>query len=194
MDLTLHRMTRCEVIEVLEKARKDIEKVSKDKKIDVELYAMSRNGEKQFPFMADVVDGRLTVLTIEKYVLAIAPFMGSKLHQMSVDELIAALKSFKNDDIQMNRTSAVGKVLYAEYDNCVHIVLIPVPLNIEEVNKFVDDVVARSCERARSGGKCGTCTILLSGESCEHLDRASGLARRKFDPKYKERVNGDEKN
>lgn len=108
--------------------------------------------------------------------IAMAPLFGSRMRELSVEDLVEGLKGCSSDDVYLQWPSddprtVVGKVLGIVVNGELKVVLWPVPKDIERVNEEVRKICARKCRVAELGMQCGDCPKLGNCDILRDADR-----------------------
>lgn len=173
MSMTLHRLDRKEILnelywigERMNYPKSEIISINRHGvRTSIVKVEEKANGVFLFPFEAG------------NPLLKLAPFMGSKMHDYDMGDLVSELEACTHDDVWLQWPTGephtvVGKILGVGHGDTLTVNLTPVPEDIEEVNRLVHEkVVAAGCETAGSGTQCGDCPMLSGCEILGKIDR-----------------------
>lgn len=174
MSLVLKKIGRAELLDQIRKCV-DMSRTPSGKVPECELVVMSRNGKRRIVKVSeDALGVFMWPYEENSPFIAMAPFMGSNVHYHTLHEIVAALERCKSDDVWLDAPredphTVPGKVLGIEARGTLTVILVPVPADIEVVNREVHAYVSHRCELASGGQECGDCPFI---GGCEHLKAA----------------------
>ena len=174
-DMTFHKLDRSEILRELDWVKHSIG----ENCTSSEVVIINRNGEKlRVVKVKDTPKGVFLYDLPETLQSAIhlAPYMGSDMKILDVDELYQKLSDTEHEDVWLQfydekPHTVVGKVLGVRIEDKLLVSLTPVPEDIEEVNRFVHEEVSKECAAARSGVQCGACPNLRGCKTLEAVDK-----------------------
>jgi len=173
MSMTLHRLDRSEILRELHWIG---ERMNYPKS---EIVSINRHGVRTAIVKAEEKANGVFLFPFEagNPLLKLAPFMGSRMHEYDLGDLVSELESFTHDDVWLQWPAGephtvVGKILGVGHGDTLTVNLTPVPKDIEEVNRLVHEkVLAAGCELAKDFAECGDCPMIAGCEILAKVDR-----------------------
>ena len=177
MDLTLHALTKTQIIEQLKRCAEEHPTAP--------IRFMEPFGRvRRLRGVEHTKDAEICLHTLDKTNLAARNIIFNTYKKpIFLSRLCEILTEATEEIVTIDGYSAVGKIFmtHSEAAGCI-VYMFPVPKNIEKINAYIAKTVKAKCKRCDKslGYPCGSCVEVATCPLLEKLDKE---VREKFPPK-----------